>query len=103
MYKIQNSRIETYKRMWEFMDLNAEDSWVHSTEEGHAKVKDGNYAFLLESTMNEYIHARDCSLTNVGGLLDNKGYGIGTQIGILVHIYGSLSLKYCFGLKDKYM
>ncbi|KAK2148220.1 hypothetical protein LSH36_509g01082 [Paralvinella palmiformis] len=52
--------------------------FVNSTKEGIDKVAEGDYAYLLESTMNEYITQRDCTLMQVGGLLDSKGYGIGT-------------------------
>lgn len=36
----------------------------------------GGYAFLMESTSIEYVIERNCELTQVGGLLDSKGYGI---------------------------
>lgn len=38
----------------------------------------GTYAFFMESTSIEYAIANDeeCRLTQVGGLLDSKGYGI---------------------------
>lgn len=36
----------------------------------------GSYAFLMESTSIEYVIERNCDLTQVGGLLDSKGYGI---------------------------
>jgi ionotropic glutamate receptor len=35
----------------------------------------------MESTSNEYIRQRDCELMQIGGLLDTKGYGIGTPAG----------------------
>ncbi|KAK7929182.1 hypothetical protein WMY93_005577 [Mugilogobius chulae] len=39
----------------------------------------GKYAYLLESTMNEYIEQRKpCDTMKVGGNLDSKGYGIAT-------------------------
>jgi hypothetical protein len=66
--------------MWNFMNSN-QDVFVNSTESGIRRVKDGGYAFLLESTMNEYARQRDCDLMQVGGLLDSKGYGIGTPTG----------------------
>jgi len=56
--------------------------FVNSTKEGIDKVAEGDYAYLLESTMNEYITQRDCTLMQVGGLLDSKGYGIGTPRGM---------------------
>lgn len=36
----------------------------------------GSYAFLMESTSIEYVIERNCELTQVGGMLDSKGYGI---------------------------
>ena len=56
--------------------------FVKSTEEGIARVLNSNYAFLLESTMNEYYRQRNCNLTQIGGLLDTKGYGIGMPVGM---------------------
>lgn len=44
--------------------------------EGVERVENENYAFLMESTTIEYITERRCSLTQVGSLLDEKGYGI---------------------------
>ena len=55
--------------------------FVNKTEDGIARVKKGDYAYLLESTMNEYITQRNCDLMQVGGMLDSKGYGIGTPRG----------------------
>lgn len=55
--------------------------FVKSTEEGIARVLNSRYAFLLESTMNEYHRRLNCNLTQIGGLLDTKGYGIGMPLG----------------------
>lgn len=38
----------------------------------------GSYAFLMESTSIEYVTERNCELTQVGGMLDTKSYGIAT-------------------------
>ena len=41
----------------------------------------GKYAFLLESSVNEYLNERkDCDTMKVGENLDSKGYGIATPI-----------------------
>uniref|UniRef100_H3CQS2 Glutamate receptor n=1 Tax=Tetraodon nigroviridis TaxID=99883 RepID=H3CQS2_TETNG len=77
----QNSRYQTYQRMWNFMHSKQPSVFVKSTEEGIARVLKSNYAFLLESTMNEYYRQRNCNLTQIGGLLDTKGYGIGMPLG----------------------
>ena len=36
----------------------------------------GQYAFLMESNSIQYQIERNCELTQIGGLLDSKGYGI---------------------------
>ncbi|XP_053279553.1 glutamate receptor ionotropic, kainate 4 [Pleuronectes platessa] len=77
----QNSRYQTYQRMWNFMHSKQPSVFVKSTEEGIARVLKSNYAYLLESTMNEYYRQRNCNLTQIGGLLDTKGYGIGMPLG----------------------
>lgn len=46
--------------------------FVKSYEEGIDRVLQGNYAFLMESTMLDYAVQRDCNLTQIGGLLDSK-------------------------------
>ncbi|XP_032374501.1 glutamate receptor ionotropic, kainate 5 isoform X1 [Etheostoma spectabile] len=76
-----NSRYQTYQRMWNYMYSKQPSVFVKSTEEGIARVVSSNYAFLMESTMNEYYRGRNCNLTKIGGLLDTKGYGIGMPLG----------------------
>lgn len=73
--------IETYKKMWRFMENRKPSVFVPTYEAGIRKVLDGNYAFLMESTMLDYTVQRDCNLTQIGGLLDSKGYGIATPMG----------------------
>ena len=53
--------------------------------EGIERVKKGNgkYAFLMESTTIEYVIERECDTTQIGGLLDSKGYGIALPPGTL--------------------
>jgi len=54
---------------------------VSTYDDGVQRVLEGNYAFLMESTMLDYEVQRDCNLTQIGGLLDSKGYGIATPKG----------------------
>ena len=51
--------------------------FVNSSRAGILRVKQGDYAYLMESSMLEYYIERDCELMQIGGLLDSKGYGIG--------------------------
>lgn len=59
--------------MWRFMESRKPSVFVKTYEEGVQKVLEGNYAFLMESTMLDYAVQRDCNLTQIGGLLDSKG------------------------------
>ena len=68
--------------MWSFMHTKEPSVFVSSYEEGVKRVLKGDYAFLMESTMLDYVVQRDCNLTQIGGLLDSKGYGIATPKGI---------------------
>lgn len=61
--------------MYEYMSSHPE-YMTSSNAEGVGRVENENYAFLMESTTIEYITERRCSLTQVGSLLDEKGYGI---------------------------
>ncbi|KAL7644527.1 UNVERIFIED_CONTAM: hypothetical protein RMT77_005359 [Armadillidium vulgare] len=77
----RDSRIETYQKMWRFMENKKPSVFVHSYDEGVKRVLDGNYAFLMESTMLDYYVHRNCNLTQIGGMLDSKSYGIATPMG----------------------
>ena len=65
----------TYAKMYQYMMANQE-LLTSSNPEGLQRVKTENYAFLMESTSIEYIVERECDVTQIGGLLDDKGYGI---------------------------
>ncbi len=72
-----------YQQMWSFMSWTQPTVFVNSTRAGVARVKEGDYAYLLESATLEYFAQRDCELMQLGGLLDSKGYGIGLPKGSL--------------------
>lgn len=77
------SKVEAFEAMWKFMEAN-KHVYVKSTEEGVERVRSskGKYAFLLESTMNEYYNQRKpCDTMKVGPDLDSKGYGVATRVG----------------------
>ncbi|KAF6771032.1 hypothetical protein AHF37_09985 [Paragonimus kellicotti] len=75
-----HSKFPTYKRMWQFMS-SQKGLLMNTTPEAIRRVKREEYAYILESTMNEYYTQRDCQLMQIGGLLDSKGYGIGLPQG----------------------
>ncbi|KAK4337133.1 hypothetical protein RND71_043892 [Anisodus tanguticus] len=73
----RESKIPTYSNMWKFM-ASRQNVFASSNAEGKKRVLQGNYAFLMESASIEYTIERECNLTQIGGLLDSKGYGIAT-------------------------
>lgn len=78
----QESNFSTYQRMWAAMESARPSVFTKSNDEGVDRVKKGKrlYAFLMESTPLEYIIERHCELTQIGGLLDTKGYGIAMPV-----------------------
>ncbi|XP_072899723.1 glutamate receptor 4 isoform X9 [Hemitrygon akajei] len=77
----RRSKIAIYEKMWAYMKSAEPSVFTKTTAEGVARVRKskGKFAFLLESTMNEYIEQRKpCDTMKVGGNLDSKGYGVAT-------------------------
>ncbi|XP_067280394.1 glutamate receptor 4b isoform X5 [Pseudorasbora parva] len=80
----RRSKIAVYEKMWSYMKSAEPTVFTKTTAEGVARVRKskGKYAFLLESTMNEYTEQRKpCDTMKVGGNLDSKGYGVATPKG----------------------
>lgn len=77
---LQKSKISTYEKMWAFMS-SRQQALVRNSDEGIQRVLTTDYALLMESTSIEYVMQRNCNLTQIGGLIDSKGYGVGTPIG----------------------
>ncbi|XP_034749748.1 glutamate receptor 2-like [Etheostoma cragini] len=80
----RRSKIALFDKMWQYMKSAEPSVFVKKTSEGVLRVRKskGKYAYLLESTMNEYIEQRKpCDTMKVGGNLDSKGYGIATPKG----------------------
>lgn len=84
LFSTQRSKIALFDKMWTYMRSAEPSVFVKTTAEGVQRVRKskGKYAYLLESTMNEYIEQRKpCDTMKVGGNLDSKGYGIATPKG----------------------
>uniref|UniRef100_A0A8C6VKV1 Glutamate receptor n=1 Tax=Naja naja TaxID=35670 RepID=A0A8C6VKV1_NAJNA len=85
----RRSKIQVFDKMWTYMKSAEPSVFVRTTAEGVNRVRKskGKYAYLLESTMNEYIEQRKpCDTMKVGGNLDSKGYGIYNN---MVNVCGS--------------
>lgn len=59
--------------------MQLHDVFVRSNREGVQKVLNQNYAYLMESTSLEYEVQQNCNLTQIGGVLGSKGYGIALE------------------------
>uniref|UniRef100_A0A3Q2DNW4 Glutamate receptor n=1 Tax=Cyprinodon variegatus TaxID=28743 RepID=A0A3Q2DNW4_CYPVA len=77
----KKTKISTYDKMWEFMNSRRQSVMVKSVDEGIQRVLTSDYAFLMESTTIEFVTQRNCNLTQIGGLIDSKAYGVGTPMG----------------------
>ena len=92
----RDSKIETYQKMWRLVNISINPHFMFllrymeskeptvftsTYKEGVERVLKGNFAFLCESSMLDYVVQRDCNLTQIGGLVDSKGYGIATPKG----------------------
>uniref|UniRef100_A0A4W6DAX7 Glutamate receptor n=1 Tax=Lates calcarifer TaxID=8187 RepID=A0A4W6DAX7_LATCA len=80
----RRSKIAVFEKMWSYMRSADPSVFVKNTNEGVSRVRKskGKYAYLLESSMNEYIEQRKpCDTMKVGGNLDSKGYGVATPKG----------------------
>jgi hypothetical protein len=63
------------------MTVNEKDVIVDTTPEGVRRAATEKYAFLMESSQIEYEVERQCSLTQIGKNIDDKGYGIAMKKG----------------------
>uniref|UniRef100_A0A8C5FBI5 Glutamate receptor n=1 Tax=Gadus morhua TaxID=8049 RepID=A0A8C5FBI5_GADMO len=91
----RRSKIAVFEKMWSFMKSADPSVFVKSTNEGMTRVRKskGKYAYLLESSMNEYIEQRKpCDTMKVGGNLDSKGYGVATPKGSPLRIPVNLAV-----------
>ncbi|XP_041127511.1 glutamate receptor ionotropic, kainate 1 [Polyodon spathula] len=77
----KKSKISTFEKMWAFMSSRQQTALVKNNDEGIQRVLTTDYALLMESTSLEFVTQRNCNLTQIGGLIDSKGYGVGTPIG----------------------
>ncbi|XP_071819367.1 glutamate receptor ionotropic, kainate 2-like isoform X2 [Apostichopus japonicus] len=78
----RNSKIDTYKAMWEYMSEKPGVLTVDYKEGIDRVLASNKYAFLMESTTAEYTVSQHCNnLTLIGGLLNSRGYGVGTPLG----------------------
>lgn len=68
--------------MWQYMSSQNPTVFTNTYDEGVKRVREskGRYAFLLESTANNYRNTRiPCDTMKVGTELNSVGYGVATK------------------------
>ncbi|KAK3786767.1 hypothetical protein RRG08_000972 [Elysia crispata] len=95
----ETSNVTTYRMMWNYMSTASPSVMVKTVEEGVKRVQDsgGKFAFLLESSTNDYYNNRKpCNTIKVGPNLNLNSFGIATPHGSQLKDkinYVSLKLK----------
>nr|XP_031318325.1 LOW QUALITY PROTEIN: glutamate receptor ionotropic, delta-2 [Camelus dromedarius] len=77
-------RDSMYSQMWRMINRsNGSENNVLESQAGIQKVKYGNYAFVWDAAVLEYvaINDPDCSFYTVGNTVADRGYGIALQHG----------------------
>jgi hypothetical protein len=58
-----------------------------------SRVREGNFAFLMEETTNDYINSRQpCDTMRVGEAINDRGYGIATPLQSPLNYYLNLAV-----------
>ncbi|KAH3833479.1 hypothetical protein DPMN_106789 [Dreissena polymorpha] len=78
---LKNTDIEHFAKMWAQMSEIEPSSMVDTSEVGFKKVKEGNYAFIWDTTVNKYKTIEDCDLMEIGPPFDPQGLGISVPTG----------------------
>lgn len=79
---VQVSSENLHKQMFNYMMVNAKEVLTNSPTEGVKRAVEEKYAFLMESSQIEYETERECSLTQIGKPIDDKGYAIAMKKGL---------------------
>ena len=74
----KNSEVETYKKMYNTMKKS--NTFVNSTKDGVAKVREGGFAYLTDEPYLDYYNKKSpCNTMMLKNLLEAKSYGIGLE------------------------
>ncbi|XP_076446948.1 glutamate receptor ionotropic, kainate 2-like isoform X2 [Babylonia areolata] len=77
----KNTKDDKYAKMWAQMSVTDHDSMLENTSVAFTKVKEEDYAFFWDSTVNKYHAMKDCDLMEIGPRFSPKGFGIGVPPG----------------------
>lgn len=74
--KAKNDENSEFAKAWKYMEKYKSEVIVNDNKLGVQKAQKEKYAFFMEDASIEYEVQRKCDLNQVGGKLDEKGYGI---------------------------
>ncbi|XP_075262108.1 glutamate receptor ionotropic, delta-1-like isoform X2 [Convolutriloba macropyga] len=80
-FKDQSEMNILYERIATYFDQNTEVNLVENPEDGYRKVREGNYAFMWDDPILQWMKAINCDYMTVGKPFLKKGYGIAVQKG----------------------
>lgn len=72
----KDSQHPVFRNMFAVLQANP-DLMVHDNDKGLERVKEGGYAYFMESTSLEYFLERECEVAQVGDLIDERNHAIG--------------------------
>ncbi len=77
IWSFKNTNDSVLKIMWRNMQRFKNDVFTSSNEEGITKVRHEKYAYIIPSTIGEYIAKREpCDLITMKRFLMDRGYGL---------------------------
>ncbi|XP_071946218.1 glutamate receptor ionotropic, kainate 1-like [Antedon mediterranea] len=81
----QSAKLELFQDMSGFM--RQYDTYADNSDDGIARVRQGNYSFIWDSSVLDYVANQEpCDVMTVGGLFGKLGYGLGLPKGSLFRI-----------------
>ncbi|XP_033097831.1 glutamate receptor 2-like [Anneissia japonica] len=72
----QSAKLELFQDMADFMRQH--NTFAENSNDGIARVRKGNYSFIWDSSVLDYVANQEpCDVMTVGGLFGKLGYGLG--------------------------
>ena len=92
-FKYSNASL--YRQMWDHMKTYQQYLLTETNEEGINRVRKENYAFILPTTIAEYIvRRRPCDLMVIDNFLLREGFGLAVPLGSALLPYLNKAIEY---------
>ena len=80
LYSFRNANTTLYRQMWRNMQRQKDSVMTSTNEEGINRVRTEKYAFVIPSTIGDYISKqKPCYLMTVDNFLMNRGFGLAVR------------------------